>query len=782
MSSNAPSSETRNSADQHEWLSRLLLAEFDIPIPGRLRDAIQWTVRLLSAVLFVYAAIQAAHVPPGIALGFLGLSIVSRLLRVPVEGTLVQLEAAAVFPAVLLSGSWAIGPVLAAIASLCARLLERRGKLRLLDADEAADLVFTYGAASYFFSTLAPASPGSTAGFLLFAGTVIVFSFFRILLYLLRGFVDGKLSGALLKPVLYQFFAVVLVSPVVAVTVMVHPQYGFTGTLLAFTSVALASASLRNLARVRRRSHELARQNQELLILREISSAYASGSNTAETAPRVVRALRQVLPFSVLAMATKSQGADPPDIWFDGKVPGGKPAFLDWWEKNESAFHETTPLRAPTVHSGTGRDMKLDPNLTYQVRVVLQTQERVFGILVCESDDSFLSEPGTLRALSVMADHIALSMQDRSLRNQMQKVNQRLRGRAATLQRILEISNDLKSHLTIEKVLENVVRAVHTHLGYDSVLLMLYNRADSTFEPRAQVGLDNTWREISKKRPPRDEILQLFADKFRISKSYFITSLERSAGEDDVDETRSRSGTTGAWEQNDLLIVPLTSGDQLFGYLQVSAPRSGRTPTLEDVQALEIFGNQAVTAIQSARAYENTRNLSVRDSLTNTYNHRYFQEVLHREISRHERKGQTLGLIMVDIDDFKKINDCWGHPAGDMILKGLVEELQNGVRDMDTVARYGGEEFAIILPETSTDNAAAVAERLRSRVASRVFLSPDVEKALNVTISIGVAIYPFDATNKRDLIDRADQALYKAKRAGKNRVVRAQNEEVQSII
>ncbi|MCC6128886.1 MAG: GGDEF domain-containing protein, partial [Acidobacteria bacterium] len=112
--------------------------------------------------------------------------------------------------------------------------------------------------------------------------------------------------------------------------------------------------------------------------------------------------------------------------------------------------------------------------------------------------------------------------------------------------------------------------------------------------------------------------------------------------------------------------------------MQVDEPKSGKVPTLEDVQALEIFGNQVVTAIQSARAYETTRNLSVRDSLTNTYNHRYFQEVLYQEINRHERKGQPLGLVMVDLDDFKKINDTWGHPVGDMILRGIVEELLGG--------------------------------------------------------------------------------------------------------
>ena len=176
---------------------------------------------------------------------------------------------------------------------------------------------------------------------------------------------------------------------------------------------------------------------------------------------------------------------------------------------------------------------------------------------------------------------------------------------------------------------------------------------------------------------------------------------------------------------------------------------------------------------QLARAYETTRQMSVKDSLTDSFNHRYFQETLYRELTRHERSGQSLTLLMIDIDDFKKINDRWGHPVGDLVLRGLVEELLKGVREMDTVARYGGEEFAVILPETGPDKGYVVADRLRARVASRLFVSPELSHPLTVSISIGLATFPEDANAKRSLIERADQALYQAKRSGKNCVVTA---------
>ena len=372
-----------------------------------------------------------------------------------------------------------------------------------------------------------------------------------------------------------------------------------------------------------------------------------------------------------------------------------------------------------------------------------------------------------------MSDHVALALQDRNLRRQMQAVNERLQGRAQMLQRILEVSHELKAHLTLELLVQSIVQAVHNSLGYRAVVLSLFDPVANVFERRAQVGVDDTSPGAPPRKVPREEIARWFAEQFRISKSYFVSHLDRMVNVEDSGriDRRRRSTAVGAWHPDDLLFVPLTAGDQLLGALQVDQPRSGLAPRLEDVQALEIFANQAVTAIQSARAYEVTRQMSVRDSLTEAFNHRYFQETLSREVARHERNGQPLALVMLDIDDFKKINDRWGHPVGDFVLRGLVEELTRGVREMDTVARYGGEEFALIFPETTPAKAWVVADRLRKRIEGRLFVAPQLDQALTVTISLGLACFPEDAGTKRSLIERADQALYQAKRSGKNCLV-----------
>jgi len=533
----------------------------------------------------------------------------------------------------------------------------------------------------------------------------------------------------------------------------------------------------RKLAHARSGAAELSRKNRELATLRELTAIVSSVAPGEEILARLFDTLRQALPIRALAAVSYEEDPDGRAlVSFGGDVTLERQSFLDWLATQkdlESPFLPASP--APRVKSGADRDLVLNPRFSHQVFLPLQTPALIAGILIAESDDPSLVTPQTLQELSVVSDHVALALQDRNLRRQMQAVNERLQGRAEMLQRILEVSNELKTHLTLEHLVQSIVQAVHHSLGYRVVVLSLFDPAENVFERRAQVGFDDTSPDAPPRKVPREEIARWFGEHFRISKSYFVSHLDRN--EPSVDsgriDRRRRSAAPGAWHPNDLLFIPLTTGDQFVGTLQVDQPRGGLVPRLEDVQALEIFANQAVTAIQSARAYEATRQMSVRDSLTEAFNHRYFQETLSRELARHERSGQPLALIMLDIDDFKKINDRWGHPVGDFVLRGLVEELTKGVREMDTVARYGGEEFALVFPETTPAKAWVVADRLRNRVAGRLFVTPQIDHALAVTISLGLACFPEDAGTKRSLIERADQALYQAKRSGKNCLVTA---------
>jgi diguanylate cyclase (GGDEF)-like protein len=523
---------------------------------------------------------------------------------------------------------------------------------------------------------------------------------------------------------------------------------------------------LRRRRRARRRQQELARTTGEFRMLREISVAFSALGPDVDAFERLFETLRTRFP--VRALAAVSFDEDPegfPSVTLAGEVSLPQPAFHDWLAGQRDL--------EPRVSQGKERDLALNPLLAVQVLLPLQTPAVIDGLLVLESDDPQLATPGTLQELSVVADHVAIALQDRNLRRQMQLVNERLQSRADTLHRILELSNDLKAHLTLAHVTEAVVRAVRESLGFSTAALCLYDRNANVFETRADTRGRPDPEEAA--RVPREEIARWFSERHRISKSYFVSHLDRT-GDPEITgrvERRRRTPGPGSWHRGDRLYVPLTAGDQLVGVLLVEDPATGQVPSLQDVQALEIFANHAVSAIQSARAYEATQELSVRDSLTEAFNHRYFQEALSKELTRHERTGHPLTLGMLDIDDFKKINDLFGHPVGDLVLKGLVDEMTRSVREMDTVARYGGEEFALIFPETTSEKALLVSDRLRRRVAASLFSVPGLPHPLGITVSIGLASFPDDALTKKTLVERADQALYQAKRSGKNCLVTA---------
>jgi diguanylate cyclase (GGDEF)-like protein len=164
--------------------------------------------------------------------------------------------------------------------------------------------------------------------------------------------------------------------------------------------------------------------------------------------------------------------------------------------------------------------------------------------------------------------------------------------------------------------------------------------------------------------------------------------------------------------------------------------------------------------------------LAVTDGLTGVFNHRRFQEQLQSELIRSERHKRPMGVLMVDVDFFKKVNDAMGHPAGDELLRRLAEVLGADLRQTDMIARYGGEEFAVILPETTKSEAMQVAERMRIAVEAKINAGTTVFP-MKVTVSIGVATFPEDGKSVEQVLTAADQAMYVAKRQGRNRVIGA---------
>ncbi len=221
---------------------------------------------------------------------------------------------------------------------------------------------------------------------------------------------------------------------------------------------------------------------------------------------------------------------------------------------------------------------------------------------------------------------------------------------------------------------------------------------------------------------------------------------------------------SGELDGDDRIELPVTAGRESFGTLVLS----GTDFASEDVDTASLLVGQAAVALENARLHHMVEQQALIDSLTGLPNRRRAEEALAAELARADRYGSPIAVVLADLDDFKAVNDAHGHESGDAVLRLLAGVLRENLREVDLAARWGGEEFLLLLPDTDSQGALIVAERVRSVLAGRAVHIAD-GNAVRVTTSCGVAAYP-PASSREELLTAADAALYGAKRQGKNRV------------
>jgi diguanylate cyclase (GGDEF)-like protein len=229
---------------------------------------------------------------------------------------------------------------------------------------------------------------------------------------------------------------------------------------------------------------------------------------------------------------------------------------------------------------------------------------------------------------------------------------------------------------------------------------------------------------------------------------------------------RERLPTEGS-----MICAPLVVNERLRGILNLYKKKvNGFTEA--DIKMVQAAANQAAIALENILLYEKTRDLSNTDALTGLANRRYFQEIVQRELAQARRYDFNFSLVMADIDHFKLFNDTHGHLRGDVVLRRVATIMLQNTRGIDLVARFGGEEFIILLPRTDKEGAFAAAEKLRQVIAGEHFAGAEQSQPGGaLTLSLGIAEYPLDSVDIEELINLADQALYQAKKTGRNRTV-----------
>lgn len=365
-----------------------------------------------------------------------------------------------------------------------------------------------------------------------------------------------------------------------------------------------------------------------------------------------------------------------------------------------------------------------------------------------------------IRTVERALEHRRLRVANRDLISELRAAKVRLeQQRMSELERIEQIGRALATNLQREQIVELLQQALLTNdeYGCEAVALLAWNNQGeySNLAIRSRHRLSAYVVE-------------------GIRKSMMDLSLDAGGPPRSGELPETNLSTGDKFREQEEISNPLKFADSERLAVQGSPmgvlatfTLSGKTVSPECRRVFRILAGQAAVALDSIALFEQVRDLAHRDGLTRLFNHLHFIDLLETEVRRARRYHRAVSLLFIDIDNFKQVNDLFGHQAGDLVLEKLARILEDCVRDTDLVGRYGGEEFVVLLPESSDREAISLAERLRGLVESHAF-ETNGEHA-SITLSIGVASYlPDQIGTGNDLIRAADDALLRAKAAGRN--------------
>jgi diguanylate cyclase (GGDEF)-like protein/PAS domain S-box-containing protein len=388
------------------------------------------------------------------------------------------------------------------------------------------------------------------------------------------------------------------------------------------------------------------------------------------------------------------------------------------------------------------------------IAVPLLVKERVLGVIAltdAREDHQFTEK--NMQLLTLFAQQAAIAIDNAQLFDQTQFV-------LADTQKLYRAARSLISTQSIDDLLQDLLDNVSEALPADRVVLYVIDIKNQEVTRFAKGG-------------PRSEDLQpaSFEELWDGFTGWAVRKRQPVLSPKDSDDPRESAHVRKLRRESDsgsLVVVPLLYREEVLGTITAINRKDERDFTHRDAELLGTIANHASIAIKNSQLFDIVQHLAETDELTEIHNRRQLFVLGEREYLRSRRYKVPLSVIMLDIDNFKEINDTHGHAVGDGVLRTLATICQKNIRNVDILGRYGGEEFVIILPETGMKKATAVAERIREFIAESPF--PTKNGEIPVTISLGVAEMKASTADLAALIDRADTAMYKAKNSGKNQV------------
>jgi diguanylate cyclase (GGDEF)-like protein len=406
-----------------------------------------------------------------------------------------------------------------------------------------------------------------------------------------------------------------------------------------------------------------------------------------------------------------------------------------------AAASEKRPIYAPDV-TADSRYINCARTTRSELAIPLMVRDEVVGVLDCQSENINYFNNETIDLLTLFSTQASMALQNARLYSLERR-------RAQQLEAINAIAQQTTLVLDVNDLLQTVCTLIQEAFRVDHVSVLLRDEDDLVL--RAQQG-SLTLKMMEGGRLPAG------SESWGQCLASGTTLIE--------DDLQGKPGACFYTETVSRMYIPLVSFGQSLGILMLDSKTRG-TFQPGDHQPLESVADICATAIQNAHYVERVKQLAYIDGLTGIFNRRFFEMRISEEMERARRFNAGMSVIMIDIDQFKRLNDEFGHLLGDEVLRQVSSLFHQQLRKIDVVCRYGGEEFAILLSQTDPQYSLSVAEKLRRVVESWQF--PGVPRA--VTISAGVASFPEHGTSRDDLMKAADAGLYAAKQSGRNCVV-----------
>jgi diguanylate cyclase (GGDEF)-like protein len=509
----------------------------------------------------------------------------------------------------------------------------------------------------------------------------------------------------------------------------------------------------------RARSAE-SRRAAQLTVLQQSARRMSASLMREEVGRAVVEETRRVLDYHNARVYLLEPPDDLVPVAFEGRVGAYEKVDLDilrtkvgegftgWVAQNRTPLRVDDVLADPRGATIPGTD-DVDESMLV---VPMLHDDAMLGVITLSKLGLRQFDVEDLRLLTIMADQAATAFAGARHLAEARRL-------AAELRQLLDMSSALSRTLDPVAVAALMAEHLARAVGAEHAQISAWDRAGDRLRTLGCYPAGT--------RSQVDDFYEL-AD-YPLSRRVLEERAIEVVDADDADADPAEVTLMVAEGMRGLVMLPLVAKDAAVGLVELTF--TGRPATDPGLITLaRTMTHEAAMALENARLYETARDLADRDPLTGFYNHRYLHERLAEEVVRAVRKRRPLSVVMLDLDDFKLVNDSLGHVYGDRVLAHVAELIRSTLRASDVAARYGGDEFAVILPETSHDDATTVAERILEAFRNSPFAA-EGRQSFPIGASIGIATHPEDGRSATQLIASADRGLYDAKDAGGNRVL-----------